>query len=173
MKTKNLIFLDESSINLGMTRLYGRAKSNQRIYDYVPDVRFKRKSILSGIGLRGVVAPLVFDGSLNGEVFVKWVSEMLCPLLNKGDIVVMDNLSSHKVKGVSEAITECGAKIVYLPPYSPDLNPIELMWSKMKSILRKLKARTAENFDSAVCLALDSISLIDISNWFKHDGYSL
>ena len=156
-----------------MTRLYGWGKTGERVEDYVPDVRFSRISIVSTIRLNGEQAPFVFNGTLNGELFKQYIVEILAPTLNEGDIVVMDNLSSHKVKGVIEPILERGADVLYLPAYSPDLNPIELSWSKIKSILRKLKARTSDDLMKSIKTALDSISLSDIANWFLHDGYNL
>jgi len=171
LEGNKLVFIDESSINLGMTRLYGRALNGERVVDYVPDVRFQRLSILSAVRLDGTHVPMVFSGTLNGAFFVKYVEVFLAPSLSKGDIVIMDNLSSHKVKGVAEPILAKGASILYLPPYSPDLNPIELLWSKMKSFLKKTKARTYDSLIDAVNLALESITTKDISGWFKHDGY--
>jgi transposase len=167
------VFLDESGVNTGMTRLYGRAKSNERVVDYVPDVRYQRTSILSSVRLDGTTVPLTFSGALNGEMFVKYIIEFLAPTLKKGDIVIMDNLSSHKVKGVIDPIIATGASVLYLPPYSPDFNPIEMMWSKIKSYLRKVKARTVEALFKAIGDALNSISLSDISAWFSKDGYSI
>ena len=119
------------------------------------------------------MVPLVFEGALNGDLFKAYVERMLAPSLKPGDIVIMDNLSSHKVKGIAGAIEAVGASVMYLPPYSPDLNPIELLWSKVKAILRKLKIRTKDLMDHAISQALDAISLDDIAAWFRHDGYAL
>ena len=116
---------------------------------------------------------MVFEGALNGELFKAYVEKMLAPSIRPGDIVIMDNLSSHKVSGIVEAIEAVGAFIMYLPPYSPDLNPIELMWSKVKAILRKLKIRAKELLDQAISDALDSVTQEDIAAWFCHDGYKL
>jgi len=173
MAIDKLVFLDESSINSGMTRLYGRSVSNKRIVDYTPDVRFKRSTILSSVRLNGDMVPLVFEGSLNGELFMEYVSKCLAPTLKEGDIVIMDNLTSHKVKGIVEPILAVGASMVYLPPYSPDLNPIEMMWSKIKAYLRKVKARTNELLENAIAQALDLITTSDILGWFTKNGYSI
>lgn len=154
-----------------MTRLYGWGESSERVVDYVPDVRFSRLSIVSTVRLNGEQAPFIFSGTLNGELFKQYIAEILAPTLNEGDIVIMDNLSSHKVKGVTDPILARGANVLYLPAYSPDLNPIELLWSKVKSTLRTLKARTYDELTASIKIALDAISLTDISNWFKHDGY--
>ena len=167
------MFLDESGVNTGMTRLYGRAASYERVVEAVPDTRFHRTTILSSIRLDGTILPIVFEGALNGSIFKVYVTEWLVPSLRPGDIVVMDNLSSHKVSGVVEAIESAGAVVLFLPPYSPDFNPIELMWSKVKAILRKLKVRSKELLDDAISCALDSITPSDIAGWFKHDGYVL
>ncbi|GHT92513.1 IS630 family transposase [Betaproteobacteria bacterium] len=168
-----LVFLDESGVNTGMTRLYGRAVKHKRVIEAVPDARFHRTTILSSIRMDGTMVPFVFEGAKNGDLFQAHVSQWLAPSLKPGDIVVMDNLSSHKVSGVIEAIEAAGASVMFLPPYSPDLNPIELMWSKIKAILRKLKVRAKALLDDAIACAFNNISLSDISAWFKHDGYAL
>jgi transposase len=160
-------------VNTGMTRLYGRAAKPQRVIEAVPDTRFHRTTILSSIRQDGTTVPIVFEGALNGDLFRAYVAEWLAPSLKPGDIVVMDKLSSHKVSGVTEAIEAVGASVLFLPPYSPDLNPIELMWSKIKAILRKLKVRAKALLDEAISQAFNCVSLSDISNWFKHDGYGL
>ena len=156
-----------------MTRLYGRALSNERVVEYVPDVRFERTSIISVLGLDGVTAPMTFKGTLNGDLFGGYVEHVLAPTLSPGDIVVLDNLSAHKVEGVLDPVYNRGASVMFLPEYSPDLNPIELMWSKIKAILRNLKPRTADELEDALSKALDSITYSDIVGWFKHDGYIL
>jgi transposase len=168
-----LVFLDESGVDTGMTRLYGRAASYNRVREVMPDTRFHRTTIVSSVRLDGTTIPMVFEGALNGETFRVNVTQMLAPSLKPGDIVIMDNLSSHKVSGISEAIEAAGASILYLPPYSPDLNPIELMWSKIKAVLRKLKARSKDLLDAAIVRAFDSVSCADILAWFSHDGYAL
>jgi transposase len=123
--------------------------------------------------LSGDLVPLVFKGALNGELFKEYVSKFLAPTLQKGDLVIMDNLSAHKVKGVTDLIKAVGADVVYLPPYSPDLNTIEMMWSKIKAHLRKTKARTKQSLDFAIGKALDLVSSADISGWLAKDGYSI
>jgi transposase len=156
-----------------MTRLYGRAASHERVIDAVPDTRFHRTTILSSVRLDGALVPVVFEGALNGEIFNSYVAQFLTPSLRPGDIVVMDNLPSHKVNGITKAIEAVGVSVLFLPPYSPDMNPIELMWSKIKAILRKLKVRTKEHLDDAIAFALNCVSPDDISGWFRHDGYYL
>jgi transposase len=166
-----LVFLDESSINTGMTRLYGRSQGKTRVVEYVPDVRFERTSIVSTIRLDGTMTPCAFRGSMNGERFVEYIKNNVAPTLKQGDILALDNLKAHKVKGVSEAIEAVGANVLYLPPYSPEFNPIELMWSKMKANLRKTKARSFEAIERAIETALKTVSLTDTANWFSHCGY--
>jgi transposase len=173
MSVENLVFLDETGINTGMTRLYGRAMSSERVVDYTPDVRFERTTVLSSVRANGEMVPLVFDGSLNGDIFKEYVAQCLVTTLKAGDMVIMDNLSSHKVSGVIEPIIAAGATVLYLPPYSPDLNPIELMWSKIKACLRKMKTRTKEALEKALKEALECITKSDIAAWFKEYGYSI
>jgi transposase len=155
-----------------MTRLYGRAPANERVNDYVPDVRSQRTSILSTIRLDGTQVPFIFDGTLNKELFKAYVDEFLSPSLSEGDIVILDNSSVHKAKGVLDSITDRGAIALFLPPYSPDFNPIEMLWSKIKALLRRLKARTPETLVDALNYALSCVTLKDIANWFKYDGYA-
>lgn len=166
-----LVFLDESGVNLAETRLYGRAPSNERVNDYVPDVRFERKSILVSLKLNGQMSSLLFSGTLNGKLFIQYIKQFLSQILTEGDIVILDNCTAHKVTGVKEAIEACGAKVLYLPAYSPDFNPVELLWSKVKAVLRREKARTFENLEKALKLALDSVSSDDVRGWFKHCAY--
>lgn len=172
-QTGHLVFLDECGVNTGMTRLYGRGIRAKRVTEAVPDMRFHRTTILSSVRLDGTTIPLVFEGALNGAIFRAYVEQFLAPSLQPGDIVIMDNLSSHKVSGILEAIEAVGASVLFLPPYSPDLNPIELMWSKIKAILRKLKIREKELLDDAIAIAFDKVSTSDIFGWFSHDGYAL
>ena len=166
-----LVFLDESSVNCAMTRLYGRAGKSERVNDYVPDVRFERTSVISTIRLDGGQAPFMFKGTLDGALFAVYVEKVLAPTLKEGDMVVMDNLSAHKVAGAFRPIHEKGASVLFLPPYSPDYNPIELAWSKVKAALRKAKAATFDELVDAMRLALDGITTHDIAGWFRHCGY--
>jgi len=172
MDVSKLVFLDECGTNTGMTRLYGRAFEGNRVVDYVPDVRYETTTLLSSMRLDGTTVPVCIDGALNGDIFKVYISDCLAPTLRKGDIVFMDQLSSHKVKGVVEAIEAVGAFVFYLPPYSPDLNPIEQMWSKIKSYIRKVKARTADALFTAIGDALKLVSCEDINSWFFQAGYS-
>jgi len=166
-----LICLDESSINLAYARNYGRAKTNQRIREGRKDVRFERQSILSTISLSGKVCPFVFEGTLNKELFEQYIKVQLKPSMSKGEILLLDNSSVHKSKLAIDTLKECGIQYIFLPRYSPDFNPIEYMWNFMKSILRKLKARTRKALEDAINLALTSVSLEYIFDWFNMSGY--
>ena len=163
--------MDESGINTGMTRLYGRGEIGQRVVDYVPDTRWESLTILSSLRMDGTTEALVFEGALNGEMFIGYMKNCLAPTLKEGDVVIMDNLSSHKVKGLDEIVEERGARIEYLPPYSPDLNPVENMWLKVKAHLRHVKERCKEALFEAVGAALGTITDQDAQGWFKHCGY--
>jgi transposase len=156
-----------------MTRLYGRAPKDERVIDYAPDVRFERESVISGISLSGIQAPLMFKGTLNGDVFKAYVKECLAPIVRLGSIVIMDSLSAHMVKGALDPIYEKGGLVFFQPKYSPDLNPIEKAWSKMKSILRKLKPRSKDELLKTMKVALDSITTSDIKGWFSCAGYAV
>jgi len=156
-----------------MTRLYGWGNSSQRVEDYVPDVRFERSSIIATLGVEGINAPMTYTGTLNGDLFRPYIEQVLAPTLETGDIVIMDNCSVHKVDGILDPIYARGAKVLFLPAYSPDLNPIEMAWSKIKSILRKLKPRNSDDMLEAIKTALDAITKTDIENWFAHHGYFL
>ena len=168
-----LVFLDESGINTDMTRRYGRAVGKTRVTDHVPCSTPKNTTIISSMRLDGTCAYDVINGSMNGERFLDYVQNVLVPTLNPGDIVVMDNLRAHKVSGVAEAIASAGASTVYLPPYSPDLNPIEKMWSKVKTLLRKWKVRTQCLLAGAVAKAISLVTPSDCAGWFSCCGYCL
>jgi transposase len=163
--------VDESGINTGLTRLYGRGKIGERVVDYVPDIRWESLTILSSLRLDGTTEALVFEGALNGEMFLGYMKDCLVPTLMEGDIVIMDNLSSHKVKGLEELVKKRGARIEYLPPYSPDFNPVENMWSKVKTHLRQMKERCKDALFEAVGTALRTVTTQDAQGWFEHCGY--
>jgi transposase len=173
MDVTNTYWLDQTSVNCGMTRLYGRARSNERVNDYVPDVRFERTSVMGAMGLSGILAPLTYKGTLNGEFFGVYVKDCLAPAMKKGDTLMLDNLSAHKVQNALKPLYDKGINIVFLPPYSHDFNPIEQAWSKIKAYLRKIKARTFDELFSAMGAALDSVTSLDILGWVSHCGYRL
>ena len=167
-----LVFLDESSINLAYFRLYGRAKKNQRIRQGIKDCRFQRQSVLSTVSFDGQQIPFVFDGTLNKELFAEYLKTQLAPSFASDRILVLDNSSVHKSKKVIATLESLNIKYLFLPPYSPDYNPIELLWSKMKTILRKLKARNKPHLEIAIRNALASMPLSNIHNWYRHCGYT-
>jgi transposase len=166
-----LKFLDESGSQLALTRLYARAAPGERVAEGVPQNYSANVTMLAAISLEGLQAPLTVNGAVDGAVFLTYVRELLCPTLSAGDVVVMDNLKAHKVAGVREAIEARGARVEYLPPYSPDLNPIEKCWSKVKTYLRKAKARTREALEAALKEALRHITKADALAWFTYCGY--
>lgn len=155
-----------------MTRLCGRCPVGQRLLEYVPHGHWKTTTFLSALRADGLFAPLVVDGAINGAVFLAWVQQQLAPALRPGDIVVMDNLSAHKVAGVRQAVEAAGAALVYLPPYSPDLNPIENVFAKIKGEIRKRKPRTKESCDQLCGECLDWFSPVECHNYLRHAGYA-
>ena len=168
-----MIFLDESGVTTQMTRLWGRAERGQRIAEATPQGHWKVLTILGGLRLSGVLATMTIESATDGDVFLAYVEQVLCPELQPGDVVVMDNLSAHKIDGVRQRIAARGAELLYLPPYSPDLNPIEKAWSKLKQLLRTAKARTAETLNQAITEALKAITADNATAWFRHCGYGL
>jgi transposase len=162
-----LIFLDESGVSTQMTRLYGRCAGGARIHETTPDGRWKILTILGAICTRGMLATMTIEAATDREIFLAYLDEVLCPKLRIGDVVIMDNLSSHKVQGVRERIEAAGAQLLYLPPYSPDLNPIEKAWAKLKQLLRAAKARTKEALDQAIAELLPMLTAEDARAWFR------
>ena len=170
---RRLLFIDESSAKTNMTRLYARAPRGMRVYDRVPNGRWETTTMIAAVGRNGPQAPWVLDGPMDGVAFAIWAQHVLGPTLEPGDIVVMDNLSAHKNATARAAIEATGAEIWDLPPYSPDLNPIEKMWSKVKGCLRTAKARHAEALYQAIGKAFARVTNRDVANWFASCGYSL
>ena len=154
-----------------MTRLRGWCRKGERLIESVPHGHWKTTTFLCGLRRKGLVAPLVVDGAINGELFKGWCEQHLAGELQAGDIVVMDNLNSHKVAGVAEAIRSAGARLRYLPPYSPDLNPIEQMFAKLKSLIRTAGERTREALWNRIGPLLDSFSNEECENYIQHAGY--
>jgi transposase len=168
-----LVFVDESGASTKMTRLRGRALQGQRVVGRIPHGHYQTTTLIAGIRLQGPCAPWLFEGAMDGEMFLAWVVEGLAPTLQKGDLVIMDNLATHKVKGVAEAIESAGARLLYLPPYSPDFNPIENMWSKIKQILRSANPRTAAELLAAAKIAFEAISTTDCIGFFLNAKYAI
>ncbi len=163
---ENLVYLDESGVNTDMTRLYGRAKSNARVVDKVPLSTPKTTTVLSSIRKDGEKIFTSYPGGTTTERFKEYLEEKLIPSLRKDDVVVMDNMRTHHAKVITKLLEERHIQYRYLPPYSPDMNPIEKMWSKMKAGLRKIKVRSSELLPQAIQTALDAVSAEDCSAWF-------
>ena len=171
--TTHLVFVDESGANTKMTRLRGRALGGQRLRARIPQGHYHTSTLISGMRLAGPCAPWLFEGPLNGEMFLAWVTEGLGPTLRPGDVVILDNLATHKIQGVREAIQATGARLLYLPPYSPDFNPIEPMWSKIKQILRRHAPRSDEQLLQAAKIAFQSITTADCRGFFFSARYAI
>lgn len=170
---EKLLFLDESGVTTHMTRLWGRAPAGEPIAEAIPQSHWTVMTMLGTMSIRGIEALMTIEAATDGEVFTAYVEQVLCPKLKSGDVVILDNLSAHKVEGIRERIEACGARLLYLPPYSPDLNPIEKAWFKLKQFLRAVKARTAEALEPAIAEALKTITADDAVAWFRHCGYAL
>lgn len=168
-----MVFLDESGVNINMARRYGRGKGGRRVVDHAPLNTPKSTTIVSSVRLDGETAFTTFSGGTTGSRFLTYLKDILIPTLRPGDIVVMDNLRTHHIQAVGELLHDAGIKLLYLPPYSPDLNPIEKLWSKVKSILRKLRARTTDALDAAISFAFSQVSPADCAAWFRAAGYCL
>jgi transposase len=164
------MFLDESGVTTQLTRLWGRAPRGERIAEATPQGHWQVRTLLGAMSLRGIVAAMTIESATDGDIFLAYLGQVLCPKLKPGDVVVMDNLSAHKVAGVRELIAASGAELLYLPPYSPDFNPIEQAWSKLKQCLRTAKARTAEALEQAITEALAAITADNAAAWFQHCG---
>jgi len=167
-----LVFVDESGANTKMTRLRGRALGGQRLLARIPHGHYQTSTLISGVRLGGPCAPWLFDGAMSGEMFLAWVRQGLARTLHPGDVVILDNLSTHKIRGVREALEAAGARLLYLPPYSPDFNPIEPMWSKIKQVLRSHAPRSEEELLQAAQTAFNAISTADCKGFFFSAQYA-
>ena len=165
------MFLDETWATTAMARTRGRAPRGERLVCPVPHGRWRTTTFLCGLRADGLVAPLVLDGAIDGPAFLAWVEQMLAPALRPGDTAAADNLGSHKVAGVREAIEARGAALLYLPPHSPDLNPTEPAFSKLKRLLRTAAARTADTLSDAIGAALAHFAPAECANHLRHCGY--
>ena len=166
-----LVFIDETWATTNMTRRYGRAPPGQRLVAAVPHGHWKTSTFVAGLRTNGLTAPLIVDGAINGDIFRAYVEQVLAPTLRPGDIVILDNLGSHKVAGVRDAIQARGATLVCLPPYSPDRNPIEQAFAKLKTLLRKLAARTVSSLWNALGDLLDRFTPQECANYLASAGY--
>ena len=169
MDASRFVFLDETGTATNMTRRYGRALRGQRVVDAVPHGHWLTTTFVAGLRENGIVAPLVVAGPM--RVFKAYVEQMLAPALSPGDVVVLDNLAAHKVAGVEEAIRAVGATLLYLPPYSPDLNPIEQLFAKLKALLRKAVAHTKEALWTTIGELLDTFKPNECQNYIRNCRY--
>lgn len=168
---ERLVFIDETGASTKMARLWGRAPRGERCRAPVPHGHWKTTTFVGGLRLGGMTAPMVLDGAMNGPAFVAYVEQVLVPTLRPGDVVVMDNLSTHKLSAVREGIERAGAELRFLPPYSPDFNPIEMAFSKIKTRLRKAAARTLPDLWEAIRDAIDAVTPNDCRSYFTAAGY--
>ena len=168
---KKLVFIDETAASTNMTRLYGRQKRNKRLVCKVPHGHWKTSTFVAGLRHNRISAPFLIEGPMDGATFRVYIVEVLCPTLRRGDIVIMDNVGVHKVSGIREAIEARGAILLYLPPYSPDLNPIEKFFSTFKSLLRKASARTIESLWQVIGESLFEFSPNECRSYLTATGY--
>jgi transposase len=171
MDASRFVFLDETSASTDMVRRYGWGPRGERLVDAAPAGHWKSTTFVAGLRHDGVIAPFVLDGPMTGEVFRAYVEQMLAPALLPSDVVVMDNLPAHKVAGIKEAIRAAGASLLYLPTYSPDLNPIEQLFAKLKALLRTAAARTREALWDAIGALLDAFTPAECQNYLANSGY--
>ena len=167
------MFLDESGVTTEMTRRYGRASRGQRVREGAPAGHWHTVTLLGAITLDGLVAFMTIESPTDSDVFLCYVEQVLCPRLRPGQVVVMDNLSAHKNPAARQSIEQTGAQVLYLPPYSPDFNPIEQCWAKIKESLRAAKARLLEMLDQAITAAIAAITPENAAAWFRHSGYGV
>ncbi len=172
MPAPRLVFVDESGAQTRFTRPYGRCPVGQRLVGSVPHGHYQTTTMIAALRVHGPSAPWLFAGAMDGEMFLAWVRQGLVPVLQGQDVVILDNLATHKVAGVQAAIESAGARLLYLPPYSPDFNPIENMWSKVKAVLRRLAPRQAAALRRAAATAFDAITPDDCRGFFLHAHYA-
>jgi transposase len=171
MDGERFVFLDETGASTTMTRLYGWGERGERLVDDAPQGHWKTTTFVAGLTAEGIIAPFVVDGPMNGKMFLAYVEQMLAPTLRPGDIVVLDNLPAHKVAGVKTAIRAAGASLMPLPPYSPDLNPIEQLFAKLKNLLRKAATRTRDALWDAIGRLLDEFTPDECRRYITNSGY--
>jgi transposase len=172
LSPERFVFIDETWVTTNMTRLYGRALYGQRLVDAVPHGHWKTTTFVAALRTTGMTAPMVIDGALNGDLFCAYVDQILVKELREGDIVVLDNLSSHKRQEARVAIEAVGARVVFLPPYSPDFNPIENAFAKLKRLVRTAKKRTVAELWSFLGKAIDAFDPTECLNYLRHCGYA-
>jgi transposase len=173
MNHRRFLFVDESAVNTAMTRRYGRAPKGERVLDSAPRNYGMHTSVIGAVGLRGVLATMTVEGAVDTLCFDAYLERVLAPRLRRGDVVVLDNLGAHRASRIEEVAAGRGARVLWLPPYSPDFSPIEQCWSKIKTYLRGAKARTGDELNKALTQAIKLVTKADIRGWFKHCGYIL
>jgi len=166
-----LIFIDETGLNTKMARLRGRCRKGERLFASIPHGHWRTTTFVAGLRLGGLGAPMLLDGAINGDAFLAYVEHVLVPDLQPGDVVIMDNLSVHKGAAIRQAILAAGAELRFLPPYSPDFNPIEQAFAKLKALLRKAAERTREALWTTVAETLDAFTPDECANYFTNSGY--
>ena len=171
MSRGRLIFIDETGASTKLARRYGRCRRGERLDAALPHGHWKTTTFVGGLTNRGFIAPYVLDGAMDGATFRAWTEQLLAPKLELGDVVIMDNLAAHKVQGVRETIEASGAELRYLPPYSPDLNPIENAFAKLKALLRKAGERTIDGLWTTIGKLLDQFSPAECQNYIENAGY--
>lgn len=167
-----LIFIDETGTSTNMARLRGRSARGERLVGKIPHGHWKTTTFVAGLRSSELTAPCVIDGPMNGNAFIAYVEQILAPSHKPGDIVVLDNLSAHKVPGVREAIEAAGGTLLYLPPYSPDFNPIEQLFAKLKALLRKAAERSVDGLWNRIAYLLDAFTPQECANYFRNAGYA-
>lgn len=165
------VFVDESGSNKALVPRYGYAPKGERSHGVVPRNRGRNTSILAAMGVEGLVGTMTVEGATNTEVFLTYLDQVLCPALRPGQVVILDNLSVHKNEAVRERIEACGCRLIFLPAYSPDFDPIEHAFAKLKTFLRKARARTQETLEAAIAAGLATVTAKDARGWFKHCGW--
>jgi transposase len=173
LNAEDLVFIDETGSNAAMTTQYARSEKGSRVYDTKPVSRGGNVTIIGALTLSGLDAMMTIEGGVGGDVFKAYVEQVLVPTLRKGQIIVMDNVRFHKVEGIEEAIEAAGCKVAFLPAYSPEFNPIEECWSKVKNLLRKARPRSFEAINNALADIIDCIRHCDAAGWFAHAGYEV
>jgi len=166
------VFLDESGVATNLIRRYGRSRRGARVHDHAPHHHWQTSTFVAALRVDGLTAPGLLDGPMDGDCFLAYLDQVLVPTLQAGDLVVMDNLAAHKIEGVRDRIEAAGATLLYLPPYSPDFNPIELWFAKLKALLRTARRRTIEEVWTTVAACLTSFSATECRNYFRHCGYT-
>jgi transposase len=172
LDARRLVFIDETWAKDNMTRLYGRCRRGRRLIGKIPLAKWHTTTFVAALRHNRLTAPMVLDGPIDGAWFLAYVEQVLCPTLKRGDIVVVDNLGSHKSPGIRKAIRDRGASLLYLPPYSPDLNPIEMAFAKLKAILRKAAERSTEALWNRIGAVLGHFRPKECANYFKAAGYA-